>query len=314
MPDDLIQKVAKAIHFTGIPLELEVAAIARRLGWYEFHSVEYTDPETDKPRELDLMLYKVIRRRRIELRVSCKSSSTKQFVFFTRECRSLRYLTELKITPVCDNRESRHRIPPSLESLRFFSHPRETVNYTVLAGENVDREARALLRDALMSAVTSVHHRILPDHLMYDRRGTVFFFVVVLKGRIFEAKFDETDNQVRVEESQYARWRGRIPVPRSYFTLNISDAHGRPVPFDNAFYWFGQQISVEFIKDTLFESFLRELEAAFEELEPDSNPVFGEPWIPENFPSVVGPAPSLDPIQPEEARDFEQTAGDHKAV
>jgi hypothetical protein len=67
MSDDLLNKVKRAIQGTGYPLELEIAAIARRNKWVVFHSIEYHDPETAKFRELDLMLYKNIHRRRVEL-------------------------------------------------------------------------------------------------------------------------------------------------------------------------------------------------------------------------------------------------------
>jgi hypothetical protein len=264
--------------------------------WHDFHSVEYIDPETDKLRELDLMLYKLINGRRLEIRVSCKSSTTKQFVFFTRDVQYFRHLSEMKTTPVCDDVNAHREIPPELASLRFFSHPRHAVNYTVLTGEKVEREARTLLRDALMSAVSSIHHRILPRDLMLDPRGCVYLFVVVLRGRVFDARFDETANKVHVEEAEYARWRGLVPIPRHYYKLTIPDAEGRPVPFANALYWFGNDVNVVFVKDTLFESYLRELESAFGKLNPDANPVFGKPWTKENFPKIVGRPPRLGPI------------------
>jgi hypothetical protein len=191
-------------------------------------------------------------------------------------------------------------IPPELKPLRFFSHPRRAVNYTVLTGDKVDREAKALLRDGLMSVVTSIHHRILPNALMFDRRGTIYVFVVVLRGRLFEARFEETSNRILVEEAEYAQWRGLIPLPRHYYKLTIPDGEGRPVPFGNAVYWFGTDLHVEFVKDTLFESYLRDLERAFGKLDPDASPIFGKAWTRDNFPKVVGPPPSLQPIQMEE--------------
>lgn len=295
MPDDLLQKVSKAIEATGFPLELETAAIARRHGWHDFHSVQYPDPDTQKIRELDLLMYKIINGRRIELRVSCKSSTNKQFVFFSRQDTYIHNLGDLKITPVCDNIDERRAVPDALKPLRFYAHGRRAVNYTVLAGDKLDRDAKALLRDALLSVTTSIHYRILPTSLMIDPRGTVYLFLVVLRGRMFDARYDEATNKMAVSESNYARWNEAISIPPSYRNMTVTDAEGRKVPFGNALYWFGSDLHVEVIKDDLFGTYLQEVESAFSNLEPDKYVTFGKPWTPENFPKAIGPRPSLAP-------------------
>src|SRR5450755_125623 len=155
--EDLPSKVKRAIQTTGYPLELEVAAIARRQKWVAFHSSEYEDPETHKLRELDLLLYKNIHQRRIEVRVSCKSSINKQFVFFTADRRPFTRMGELKCTPLVSKFNRAEQVERALHDLPIFTHPCGVVNYTVLNGSAPDREARSLLRDAIMSCVTSVH-------------------------------------------------------------------------------------------------------------------------------------------------------------
>ncbi len=60
---------------------------------------------------------------------------------------------------------------------------------------------------------------------------------------------------------------------------------------------------MEFVKDTAFESYLKEIESAFKSIDPDENPFFGKPWTKENFPKTVGPPASLDPINLEMSAD-----------
>lgn len=211
--DDLLAKVRKAILTTGYPLELEIGSMFENLAWIPFHSVEYADPETEKPRELDLLVYKLINMRRMELRVSAKTSLNKQFVFFTRKRRSSPWLSDLKFTPVVEHRVD--SIPSPLHKLPLFSHPRECINFTVLAGEHVDREARSLLKDAMMSTINSIHHRILPYELLVDQRGTLYFFLVVLRGNMFEATFNNKTRQLSIKPCQYARWHGKLNVPKN---------------------------------------------------------------------------------------------------
>src|ERR1022692_2483900 len=191
MSDDLLNKVKRAIQGTGYPLELEIAAIARRNKWVVFHSIEYHDPETAKFRELDLMLYKNIHRRRVELRISCKSSVNKQVVFFNIDRRPYFEMGEFKCTPLDSDRGRAERGRNIRRDLPMFSHPWGAVNYTVLTGSSPDREARSLLRDAIMSCVNSTHYRLLPSNLLFDARGTVYCFVVVLRGEMYSAHYSE---------------------------------------------------------------------------------------------------------------------------
>jgi len=291
--EDLLSKVKKAIAATGYPLELEIAAKARRLGWIPFHSVSYEDPESGKLRELDLLVYKIVRARRIELRISCKSSLDKQFVFFTRPRGHLPGACDLKFTPVVDDHERRSQIRECLASMRFFSEAREAANYTVVSGKDSPREARALLRDALLSSITSIHDRILPRGLLFDPRGTLYFFLVVARARMFESWFEEETAGMETREIDYVQWSGKYDVPTSYYGLTIPDVHGNNVPFGDVMYWFSDWIRVEILRDSYFETYLRELESHFAMLDDDTLVLFGKPWSAENFPRLVKGPPGI---------------------
>lgn len=157
MTEELRAKVLDAILKTGYPLELELASTAEKNGWVVFHGVEYDDPFSGKPRELDLLIYKQIHQRRIEIRISCKSSHNKQFVFFTEDRTRYVKVGELKRTPVTDDPAWYPRIAKLLRPLPLFSHPAGVVNYTVVAGNGV-----SLRR---LSGVPTLS-------LSYQRRGT----------------------------------------------------------------------------------------------------------------------------------------------
>lgn len=146
-----------------------------------------------------------------------------------------------------------------------------------------------------MSVITSVYHHILPNGLLFDERGTVYLFVVVLRGKMFDARFDEQTNSMIVEECEYACWWGKIPVPLGYYRLQIDDAVGNKVPFSDAMYWFGDQIWVEFVADSALAGYLKRVELAFQNLDMDSLSIMGKPWKDENFPKLVGKAPILKP-------------------
>jgi hypothetical protein len=292
-PDELLEKVKKSILTTGYPLELEIGSVFEDNGWIPFHSVEYEDPETEKQRELDLLVYKLVKKRRLELRVSTKTSLNKQFVFFTRQRRSFPSLSDLKYTPVSER--PINSIPGSLGRLPIFSHPRDCINFTVLSGNKVDREARSLLKDAMMSSVNSIHHRILPQGLLADQRGTLYFFLVVLRGHLFEVSFDHKANALNVDRCQYARWHGRLSIPKKYWQLSIPNEDGKPVPFQNVLHWFGDWITVEFISDHYLTQYLGNLERVFEMLDEEELSVFGKGWSIENFPKIVGLPPSIVP-------------------
>jgi hypothetical protein len=294
MSNDLSEKVLQALQKTGYPLELEIATIARTYNWVPFHAREYPDPDTGKLRELDMLLYKQIHSRRIEIRVSCKSSLDKQFVFFEIDRRRYAPMGEAKCTPVVSDSNWGRNVRDALLALPIFSYPFGAINYTVLSGSVPDREARTLLRDAIMSSVTSLHYRILPGGLLHDRRGTVYFFLVVIRGRMYSARFNEELRKMDVVETDYAVWEGRIPIPDRYSGLDIPNATGGKVPFSDAFYWFGPHIHVEIVSDTAFAKHLVSIETAFQRLTPEQLGLFGKPWNRRNFPRTVEPPPHFD--------------------
>jgi hypothetical protein len=295
MPDELLEKLKKAILQSGYPLELQAGAILEKYGWTCFHSVEYVNPETNTLRELDIFAYKIIRGRRIELRISCKTSINKQWVFFTKD--TSRHLDTfiLKFTPVSDDHNSQWQIPLALKNLRFFSENKESVNYTVFTGTNVDREGRSLLRDAILSSLNSIYVYLIPDRLLFDARGTLHFFLVLYRGKMYEANLNEDKTEMNIQDCNYIQWSGRFNISDKFSDIKIPNQQGKPVNFADALYWFRDRFRVEIISDTYFESYLRQTEEVFKQLSEEELNLFGKEWNEENFPQNLSPYPKLEP-------------------
>jgi hypothetical protein len=301
MSDDLLQKIKKTIEQSGYPLELQTGTVLERNGWVPFHSVEYFEPDAKILRELDILAYKIINGRRVELRISCKSSVNKQWVFFTTE-KGLITPSDFKFTPVLPDHKRRWEIPSALKGLRFFSEQKEAINYTVLTGTNVDREGRSLLRDAILSSVSSIYHGPIPGGLLFDQRGTIYLFLVVFRGKLYEATLDKITNNLVIQESEYAQWRGSFRITDKYRTIKIKNSEGGLVPFVDALVWFGSKFRVEIISDSYLETYLKDVERVFSNLGKHKIEIFGKDWSEKNFPTALNDWPSLNPKEPDPAK------------
>jgi hypothetical protein len=112
---------------------------------------------------------------------------------------------------------------------------------------------------------------------------------------MFEATFDDEANKLVVERCKYARWDGRLTIPKKYWDLSVPEENGDLIPFRNVLYWFGEWITVEFISDEYLPQYLRGLERVFGMLDEEELSAFGKEWSPDNFPKLVGPPPRISP-------------------
>jgi hypothetical protein len=288
--DELIKRIKGAVRNSGYPLEQRVGCTLERKGWHSFYSIGYPDPITGKERELDILAYKEVRKRRLELRISCKRSTAKPWVLFTED--STRYYKHgsiLKVTPVSSELSRYKRITRVLSDLPFFSHQRRAINFTAFSGKEFSNDARSLVKDGLYSTLNSVYHRLFPHALMFDPRGTVYLFLVILDGRMFESFYNIKTKDDEVVEIEYGQWDSKL-------TLNsdikfIKDAQGKEVALGNVIYWFSDWFRLEIVTWLFFERYLDLMEEVFEKVSEKDLSLFGQPWLPENFPSTVGPRP-----------------------
>jgi hypothetical protein len=89
MADSLEGKVASWLREQGYPLEMEAAWFGKDIGFEVSQSDYYIDPETDQPREIDLILSAQQFRKRFNISynlfIECKSSRAKPWLLFSTE-------------------------------------------------------------------------------------------------------------------------------------------------------------------------------------------------------------------------------------
>ncbi|MCM3172896.1 hypothetical protein [Paenibacillus sp. MER 99-2] len=282
--EDLTAKIEKFILSTGYPFEQRVAHLLREHGWVVFSSVEYIVPP-DQQRELDILCYKIINRRRIELRISCKQSSDKHWIFFTEKNRYLKSGSALKFTPVqIENYTTYRTLPEKLKSLLLYQYDRHVTNFTAFS-EKKQHEARLVIKDGLLSVINSVYHRIFPAELIYDERGTIYFFITLFNGLMFESYYDpESDNNI-VQDIEYTQWKTEYKS-NSHFE-EILKYDGTYVPYHEVLRNFSERFTVEVMKWSFFERYLNHIETIFTELEEETISIFGKPYEKEFFPNRI---------------------------
>jgi hypothetical protein len=235
--DELKNKIAAAVQKTGYPLEQRVSYLLQERDWTPFHSVVYTEPESGKERELDILAYKLINERRVELRISCKRSISKPWVLFTEDSR--RYFKSgriLKSTPVVSDPSHQHKVANVLQSLRFFSHTRRAINFTAFSGKDLGDNARSIVKDGLYSALTSVYYRFFPFDLLWDLRGTIVFFVTLFDGPLFESYYDPIAGKDQLDQIEYGQWDTKFRLHSIVKEIKKSD--GTLIDLSSVLYGF----------------------------------------------------------------------------
>lgn len=288
----LEEKIRNAVKKSGYPLEQRVGHLLMKKEWCVFYSVNYLDPDSDKERELDILAYKEIGERRLELRISCKRDITKPWVFFTEDAsRYYEHGNILKITPVDSDPLRYKKLESVLSSLLFFKNKRRAINFTAFSGDNFKNDTRSLMKDGFYSALNSVYHHIFPYTLVSDQRGTIYFFVTVFDGQMYESFYNADEDKDEIREIQYCQWEKKLSMYSDSET--IKDNLGREVPFVNVLYWFSDWFRLEIVKWSFLNKYLDNLEKSFMDVSKDDLNLFGKPWRPENFPKTVEDMPKL---------------------
>ncbi|WP_339286163.1 hypothetical protein [Paenibacillus sp. FSL R5-0486] len=281
--EDLTTKIEKFILSTGYPFEQRVAHLLRENDWVVFSSVEYIVPP-DQQRELDILCYKIINRRRVELRISCKQSSDKHWIFFTEKNRYLKFGSNLKFTPVQIDNYIYRTLPEKLNNLLLYQYDRHVTNFTAFS-EKKQHEARLVIKDGLLSAINSVHHRIFPAQLICDKRGTIYFFITLFNGLMFESYYEpESDNNI-VQDIEYTQWKTDYESNAHFEEILKYD--GTYVPYHEVLRNFSKHFTVEIMKWSFFENYLNHIETIFTELDEETISIFGKPFEDEYFPNRI---------------------------
>ena len=289
---ELIKNIKNAVKNSGYSLEQKAGHLLEKKGWAPFYSINYIDPSLGKERELDILAYKIINNRRIELRISCKRSNAKPWILFTEDAsRYLEHSSILKMTPVVSDQAQRRKILEVLQTLPFFSHKRKAINYTCLNKDQFNNEARSLMKDGLFSSLNSIHHRIFPDALLFDTRGTIYFFITLFEGNLFESFYNPALDDDEVNEIDYGIYDTTLRLITNKET--ILNEHGAAIPLSNVLYWFSDWFRVEIITWNIFESHLDRINDTFNAINKIDIECLGKSWDVENFPKIVSGPPKI---------------------
>ncbi|MBL8263549.1 MAG: hypothetical protein JNM58_14085 [Xanthomonadaceae bacterium] len=215
--DSLVEKVGDWLNRQGYPLEFSTAAAFHRAG-FRTHQGLYVD-DSESTREIDVVATQDLKSGRSLIRaefvIECKWSVDKPWVVFASK--HSRMAKSACVAQTLGSKAGRTVLwakagDEALHSIGIFDTP----VLPGFGGRQAFSDNRDLVFDALKSVVSLSHSRAVE----YDRQASspsdhldfvvMVFPVVVLKGRLFVAKYDEETGRMAVDEALRARihWRG----------------------------------------------------------------------------------------------------------
>lgn len=243
--DDLPTKLREWLRKEGYPFELQAGRAFKDAGWQVFHGTHYTDPETNKLREIDLDVswgpFKGFRQTdglvSIHLVCECKQSQKPWVVFTSR-----------------DTDDSRHRLPGQLAAGPFGSRALDhavTIMWDSLSallpngriGHGVtkafadsrsgDPTAPFAALAGAVTAATAFSHEHYDTLFARSTRGQInpsiwfgiYVPVVLVSGRLFEFYLDESGNEL-IEERDRIQVVQRTRADEDRVLVQIVSARG----------------------------------------------------------------------------------------
>jgi hypothetical protein len=206
------EKVAEWLRTEGYPLEMQVAAAFRKSGFQTIQSEFYDDPDTGKPREVDV--HASMQREiaatlvRVSFSVECKVSRDKPWVLFSTGDALLAEpatVAQRAATPLGQRFLYGLAWQKAMQRLPLFALPARPSYGLAQAFGGADRAYEAVMSAAKAAAV-SVREGANSHGLC-----EIVFPVVVLDGRLFEAFLAE-DGSARTLETASGTliWRQQI--------------------------------------------------------------------------------------------------------
>lgn len=200
-PKPLIDKIKEGILKSGFPLEMEIIKKLRKLDWFTTFGHFYTDFETGKVREMDIVAVKVINSIKIELYIECKKSADKQVVLYAptnRESYALYqdwFKTETRIKD-----DDNLKYSPYLNILDSFWEAGLPNNKTTVADRIIITSGNKVTEDNVkyISAINGVIKKYLLDkyRTANNQERQLSLFQFVFDGKMFfltnseESSFD----------------------------------------------------------------------------------------------------------------------------
>ena len=217
--DDVKEQIGRWLGEQGYPLEFATAATFKKSGFRVLQGFHVDEKDNDLPREVDVIAeinlhygdHDLIR---VEHVVECKWSVDKPWVVF---CSDGSLTPNACIAQTFGSKAARTALwtragDPELHKLGIFSTP----DLPGFGGRQAFTTGRDLFYEAMKSIVTIAHSRAEA----YDRYAqspiehlhlaSVVIPVVVVRGRLFTARYEETVGGLALDECDSTRlhWRG----------------------------------------------------------------------------------------------------------
>ncbi len=294
MVNDRLPILRAAIAGSGLPLGYEVASLARHRGWDVLQ--EKRPPEDNiTSSQIDLLAYKTISGRRVELRIACVSQPGLSHAFYMQERSFVPAAWDVKFAPVISDLELRNRLPSQLQGMRLFSCPKEAFTYASFDEAGV-QSSTGRLHSAHENVVLSLEDGIFPG-LLHDQRCRLFLFLVVIRGELYEVSYTSPSAPPEVVETHYVQVLSERRPRTDDAQRAISNPNNHPVLLSNALHWFGPFVRVEFVASHALEGLLVEIETTLASVSEDDLAPFGRPWRSSSAPKTDGTPPNLEPIE-----------------
>jgi hypothetical protein len=216
--DDLPEKLNDWLRREGYPFEMRVAQSFRKAGFHITQSDYYTDPETNTPREIDVVATAQRSTKdnlifRIMFLIECKSSTDKPWLLFCGPEKNMaapgRVAQRLasKIGMLVFHELANDK---SVQQLALFSL-RAPVGYGLTQTFKKDKDLAYAATCGIGNAAKAAAIR-WNSHPHRDRIVELIFPVIAIDGRLFQSNLDET-GEISVTEITWATlvWRNAMP-------------------------------------------------------------------------------------------------------
>ena len=234
MDDDLGKKLDQWLRGEGYPFEMRVAQTFSRAGFNVTQSDYYTDPETHKPREIDLVATtagksanKVIFR--IVFPIECKTTKDKPWVLFCPPDMRMAppFRVAQRITNDLGTVVSQHLASDeNVQKLNIFGF-RDSAGYSLMQGFKNTGGAQDHAYLAICSVANAASAMAIrwKDHPNKNRIVEFIFPVIVIDRRLFRCGLQPISEDIAVTEIQSGTllWRN-APSPYSAIIIDIQTA------------------------------------------------------------------------------------------
>lgn len=230
-------KIKEWLEKQGYPLEMRVAKELTNFGFESYQSHYYTDPETEKQREIDVIgncrASNGTNIVNFQLIIECKNNQDKPWVAFSNLENELSRNVYINQRPACrigvKYLDYISKIQ-GLDTSELFRQPsRLAYNVTQAFESNSDK-----VYSALMSVVNAIKYRRerVNSETTFNNLCEIYFPIIVVGGKLFDCFLDENnENCVTEVEHKYLLWRSKVlNTPNVIIEITTLESFKRRLP------------------------------------------------------------------------------------